>query len=125
MRHTSRLSKVERGEKAARKKHKANARAAVAGGVGGVTAASAFDPRLQQLAGVHGGEVHAGLDLEIDPNEPTYCTCNRVSFGSMIACDNSSCSIEWFHLDCIGLTAPPKGKWFCTKCSVLKRQGKI
>jgi hypothetical protein len=25
---------------------------------------------------------------DVDPNEPTYCTCNRVSFGEMIACDN-------------------------------------
>ncbi|GKT44041.1 uncharacterized protein ColSpa_04222 [Colletotrichum spaethianum] len=24
----------------------------------------------------------------IDPNEPRYCDCNRVSFGEMIACDN-------------------------------------
>ena len=30
-----------------------------------------------------------GSDLPIDPNEPTYCYCQRVSFGHMIACDNS------------------------------------
>jgi hypothetical protein len=28
------------------------------------------------------------VELEIDPNEPTYCICNKVSFGEMIACDN-------------------------------------
>ncbi|KAJ3136076.1 Inhibitor of growth protein 5 [Geranomyces variabilis] len=28
------------------------------------------------------------LDMPIDPNEPTYCICNQVSFGDMIACDN-------------------------------------
>jgi hypothetical protein len=27
-------------------------------------------------------------DFPIDPNEPTYCLCNRVSFGEMVACDN-------------------------------------
>ena len=32
------------------------------------------------------------LDLPIDPNEPTYCICNRVSFGNMIACDNENVS---------------------------------
>ena len=37
----------------------------------------------------------ADLDVEvdengipIDPNEPRYCTCNRVSYGEMIACEN-------------------------------------
>ena len=24
-----------------------------------------------------------------DPNEPRYCICNRLSFGNMIACDNT------------------------------------
>lgn len=28
------------------------------------------------------------IDLPVDPNEPTYCYCNRVSYGEMIACDN-------------------------------------
>lgn len=28
------------------------------------------------------------VEPEIDPNEPTYCTCDKVSFGEMIACDN-------------------------------------
>ncbi|KAH9317705.1 hypothetical protein KI387_019474, partial [Taxus chinensis] len=27
------------------------------------------------------------LDLPVDPNEPTYCFCNQVSYGEMIACD--------------------------------------
>lgn len=28
------------------------------------------------------------LDMPIDPNEPTYCICHRVSFGEMVGCDN-------------------------------------
>lgn len=28
------------------------------------------------------------LDLPVDPNEPTYCLCNNVSYGEMVACDN-------------------------------------
>lgn len=24
----------------------------------------------------------------MDPNEPTYCLCNQVSFGEMVACDH-------------------------------------
>ncbi|KAF5226961.1 hypothetical protein FAUST_12081, partial [Fusarium austroamericanum] len=84
----------------------------------------------------------------IDPDEPKYCLCNRVSFGTMIACENSevcdssanSCSLsttlrqkqtdnkltngqckqEWFHLECVGLTEVPARttKWYCPECRV-------
>jgi hypothetical protein len=37
--------------------------------------------------------VAAGFDMPIDPNEPTYCTCGRVSFGQMIGCDNPD--VRW------------------------------
>lgn len=68
----------------------------------------------------------------VDPNEPTYCICNQVSYGAMIGCDNEDvsffatifyscnrimqCEIEWFHYDCVGLDSPPKGKWYCEDC---------
>ena len=39
----------------------------------------------------------AEIDLPIDPNEPTYCFCNRVSFGEMIACDNDHCKVCSAH----------------------------
>ncbi|XP_055297572.1 inhibitor of growth protein 4 isoform X2 [Sitodiplosis mosellana] len=57
------------------------------------------------------------LDMPVDPNEPTYCVCQQVSYGEMIGCDNTECPIEWFHFACVGLTTKPKGKWFCPKCS--------
>ncbi|CAK7266022.1 hypothetical protein SEPCBS119000_001812 [Sporothrix epigloea] len=58
----------------------------------------------------------------IDPDEPRYCVCNRVSFGNMIQCDNID---EWFHLDCVGLTAVPARttKWYCPDCRVLLNIG--
>ncbi len=28
-----------------------------------------------------------------DPNEPRYCTCNQVSYGEMVACDNEDVSL--------------------------------
>lgn len=62
------------------------------------------------------------LDMPIDPNEPTYCICNRVSFGEMVGCDNPDCKHEWFHYECVGLTSTPKGKWLCPQCIVLKRK---
>uniref|UniRef100_A0A0V0HET9 PHD finger protein ING n=1 Tax=Solanum chacoense TaxID=4108 RepID=A0A0V0HET9_SOLCH len=66
------------------------------------------------------------LDLPVDPNEPTYCFCNQVSYGEMVACDNPNCKIEWFHYGCVGLKEQPKGKWFCTDCAGTqkKRKGK-
>ena len=32
----------------------------------------------------------------IDPNEPRYCLCNRVSFGEMINCENVD--VSWIYL---------------------------
>ncbi|KAL2213251.1 hypothetical protein CC79DRAFT_1362067 [Sarocladium strictum] len=55
----------------------------------------------------------------IDPDEPRYCTCNRVSFGTMIQCDNvDNCKLEWFHLECVGLSSIPARttKWYCPDC---------
>ncbi|VDD79263.1 unnamed protein product [Mesocestoides corti] len=60
------------------------------------------------------GEV---LDMPVDPNEPTYCLCQQVSFGEMVACDNRDCPIEWFHFGCVGLTSKPRGHWYCPNCS--------
>ena len=31
-------------------------------------------------------------DWTYDPNEPRYCICNQVSYGDMVACDNSDVS---------------------------------
>lgn len=67
----------------------------------------------------------------VNPNEPTYCICHQFSYGEMVACDNQSCAIEWFHFGCVGLSEAPKGKWcvsafssirYCEKCSATKRK---
>ncbi|GBG68502.1 hypothetical protein CBR_g3046 [Chara braunii] len=71
--------------------------------------------------------VNLDLDLPVDPNEPTYCFCNQVSYGEMIACDNPSCKIEWFHFECVGLTCSdnrPKGKWYCPTCATTMKKRK-
>ncbi|KAI1413691.1 hypothetical protein F5Y13DRAFT_179399 [Hypoxylon sp. FL1857] len=70
----------------------------------------------------------------IDPEEPRYCLCNRVSFGIMIQCDNvdklttphvQNCKQEWFHLECVGLSEIPARttKWYCPECRVLLNIG--
>ncbi|KAL5848687.1 hypothetical protein ACOSQ4_006700 [Xanthoceras sorbifolium] len=64
------------------------------------------------------------LDLPVDPNEPTYCFCNQVSYGEMVACDNPDCKIEWFHFGCVGLKEQPKGKWYCSDCAAPKNRRK-
>ncbi|KAK6929654.1 Inhibitor of growth protein, N-terminal histone-binding [Dillenia turbinata] len=64
------------------------------------------------------------LDLPVDPNEPTYCFCNQVSFGEMVACDNPECKIEWFHYGCVGLKEQPKGKWYCSVCAGMQKRRK-
>lgn len=55
-------------------------------------------------------------ETAIDPDEPTYCLCDQISYGEMIMCDNDLCPIEWFHFSCVTLTTKPKGKWYCPKC---------
>eukprot|EP00118_Oscarella_pearsei_P002179 m.9758 g.9758 ORF g.9758 m.9758 type:complete len:471 (+) comp21608_c0_seq3:27-1439(+) len=66
--------------------------------------------------------VAAGSWLDsVDPNEPRYCTCNQVSYGEMVGCDNAECPYEWFHYGCVGMTEPPKGKWFCASCKAKRR----
>ena len=40
---------------------------------------------------------------DVDPDEPTYCICNQVSYGTMIACENDEvCTI---HVDCFVVLA--------------------
>ena len=81
----------------------------------------------------------------IDPDEPRYCLCNRVSFGTMIQCDNmdvsdcliptraagdqltrrQNCKQEWFHLECVGMSDIPARttKWYCPDCRKLLKIG--
>ena len=52
-------------------------------------------------------------------DEETFCVCNRVSFGEMIACESETCRVEWFHFACVGLSSDTEitGKWFCRACA--------
>lgn len=51
-----------------------------------------------------------------------YCFCQQVSYGDMVACDDANCRYEWFHYGCVGLKAPPSGRWYCSECSMRRRQ---
>ncbi|CAG0921000.1 unnamed protein product [Notodromas monacha] len=89
------------------------------------TAGSPEPPEPGLIPGIElaktAGEV---FDMPVDPNEPTYCLCQQVSYGDMIGCDNQDCPIEWFHFPCVGLKAKPKGNWYCPKCSEERKRKK-
>lgn len=57
-------------------------------------------------------------DADIDPDEATYCYCNSISYGAMVACDSDDCAREWFHLACVGLKVAPSSKSKSTKLSL-------
>ncbi len=42
----------------------------------------------------------------------------------MVACDNDSCAIQWFHLSCVGLKQAPSESepWRCTSCTNIGAQ---
>ena len=56
-------------------------------------------------------------------NQPSYCYCQGPEEGTMIACDNPDCPIEWFHTKCLRLHTLPKGKtkWYCPDCRKLSK----
>ncbi|KNE66576.1 hypothetical protein AMAG_11703 [Allomyces macrogynus ATCC 38327] len=62
------------------------------------------------------------FNTPVDPNEKTYCLCNQVSFGTMVACSNLDCPIEWFHFPCVGIKEEPKGDWFCPDCTAKRKR---
>ena len=56
-----------------------------------------------------------------DCEQQKFCYCGGPEEGTMIACDNEDCSIEWFHTGCLRITTVPKGKWYCPDCRKLPK----
>ncbi|KAI8810409.1 inhibitor of growth protein 4-like protein [Cladochytrium replicatum] len=84
-------------------------------------------PRITSSSNQKGdikGKGGMGLDMAVDPSEPTYCICNQVSYGEMIACDDDECVGQWFHYTCVGLTGQVKGKWYCPDCTAKRASGR-
>ena len=50
-------------------------------------------------------------------NSEVWCYCKGKD-GEMIFCDNDTCTIRWFHTECLKLPTVPKGKWYCPDCRV-------
>lgn len=53
---------------------------------------SKFFYTRRQTAAQAPKSLQVDIDMPVDPNEPTYCFCNRVSFGEMVGCDNPDVS---------------------------------
>jgi hypothetical protein len=68
----------------------------------GIAAAQTLAPPMAE-DGMTSGEGEG----EVDADELTYCYCNGVSYGEMVACDSDECPREWFHLACVGLRVAP------------------
>ena len=81
-------------------------------------------PSVAAAADVNGeGAVQGGFDRDIEYEEAEedtnlYCTCQQLSFGSMIQCDNAHCQYKWFHFECVGVTDEPSLVllWYCPDC---------
>jgi inhibitor of growth protein 3 len=78
-------------------------------------------PRTAALRGDEVDHASSSMMMEVDDDEAgddrKYCSCQNVSFGNMVACDNDACPYEWFHWGCVGLKSEPNGTWYCPECS--------
>ena len=60
--------------------------------------------------------------LLTEEDKGNWCSCKECKGGEMVACDNKSCLTVWFHLECVGLTDVPRGKWYCPTCKCAKKK---
>ena len=52
-----------------------------------------------------------------DDDDCKWCICGgSIRSFKMVKCDNISCSIKWFHWECMHLRRQPKDKWYCKSC---------
>ena len=55
-------------------------------------------------------------ELKQSNNFETICTCGEIKESIIIKCFDLTCVIKTYHLNCLGLTSKPIGKWFCPYC---------
>jgi hypothetical protein len=62
-------------------------------------------------------------DPEVDSQQQNvWCYCRKEESGEMICCEDSRCTIVWFHTDCLHISKIPKGKWFCPDCTKKRKK---
>ena len=62
----------------------------------------------------------ASTDSDEEIEQDAYCYCRKREYGSMTACDNEQCPHQWYHYNCVGISSPPEGEWYCPTCSYHK-----
>ena len=59
---------------------------------------------------------------ELEEDSGLWCHCKQKKGGDMVGCENRSCPAQWFHLECVGLTTLPHGKWYCRTCQPSRKR---
>ena len=57
-----------------------------------------------------------------EDDDGTWCSCKEAKGGKMIGCDNKTCTVKWYHLECVNLSSVPHGTWLCPSCQCTKRK---
>lgn len=73
-------------------------------------------------------ETKTSVSISDDTIKSRYCYCNRISYGTMIRCENYACPRELFHISCLkpDNVPPLKGKWFCSdECKESKHKDNV
>ena len=59
---------------------------------------------------------------EVDDGSWYYCKAGKG--GDMVACDNESCTMTWFHLECVGMSVAPLTKSLWPTCRTNKSKNR-
>ena len=65
-------------------------------------------------------------DSDEEEDNGSWCYCQEAKGGDMIGYENVSCSIKWFHKECLRIKQgkDPKGKWLCPSCYAVQNPPK-
>lgn len=64
--------------------------------------------------------------MAAEEDQGRWCYCKDEKGGDMVGSDNKSCTIKWFHIECLGMetSSIPQGKWLCPTCHADKYKQK-
>ena len=61
-------------------------------------------------------------ERRLEEDDGSWCHCKENKGGDMVGCENRLCQTQWFHLECVGLSAIPRGKWYCSTCQPKRKR---
>ena len=57
---------------------------------------------------------------EIEENATSHhneiCTCKKATFRKIVQCSSPSCTVKYFHYECVQIKRKPAKGWLCTLC---------